>query len=268
MDPRKIERAFARAKRVPGVRTPASFQLGTERLLVPRQVDLWERGLEAALAVLPTGTRDSSVWVDASQVAIRKAVNQVFRRYSGLTTLAQKLKKQYERGDTFHRAQFLSTINRAIGVSVADLLEDRAAIKTVAERLTASVDLIKTLDFDLKNQLQQEIWEGVLSGRDSVDIKKMILERSNVPAWRARLIARDQSSKLFSSLSRVRQEDLGVEEYDWESVGDNAVRTLHTLLEEQSPHRWDAPTTEGFPGDPVQCRCVAGPRLRTAKLLK
>ncbi|HXK36384.1 MAG TPA: phage minor head protein [Candidatus Paceibacterota bacterium] len=260
MDPKKLERAFARAGRTKGVHVPESFQLATEKLLVVRQVNLWELGLEAALPLVPEPTKDALI-LDTSLRDISSAVNSVYRRYSGLTSLNQKLKEQYLRGEGLHRSQFLATINNAIGVSVKDLLHDQKATKLVAERLVEAVDLIKTLDYDLKTKLSREIWEAIQKGSDKIDVKKSILERSSVSEYRARLIALDQTSKLFSNLSRVRQEDIGVEKYNWRTVGDGAVRDEHQALEADSPHRWDTPTEEGYPGDAVQCRCVAEPIL-------
>ena len=76
---------------------------------------------------------------------------------------------------------------------------------------------------------------------------------------RAKLIARDQSSKLNSALNQQRQQNFGVEEYVWRTSGDERVRDNHRSKNGKT-FRWDDPPKDtGHPGQDVQCRCVAQP---------
>lgn len=71
------------------------------------------------------------------------------------------------------------------------------------------------------------------------------------------LIARDQTSKLNSELTRVRHLEAGIKRYRWRTAGDERVRHAHSMLNNHS-RRWNEPhPTEGHPGSQINCRCVA-----------
>jgi SPP1 gp7 family putative phage head morphogenesis protein len=75
---------------------------------------------------------------------------------------------------------------------------------------------------------------------------------------RAKLIARDQTSKMNGAMTMLRQTSLGISRYIWQTAGDERVREEHADLDGQA-FAWDAPPSEGNPGEPVNCRCVAIP---------
>lgn len=259
----KLEAAFKRGSRAKGVSVPISLDLAVESILVSRQRSLWERATEAVMRIVPV--TDAPLFLDISQREVTSIINQVYRDYSGLTTLDRNLKRAYERGNTLHKARYLREMNRAIGVDISDLLVDAHARVEVDAGVKRSTDLIRTLDETLKNQLSQEIWTGISSGTDKGSLRQYILERSSVSEARARLIARDQVGKLFSNLSQVRQKDAGIVGYHWRTVGDGAVRPSHEELDGKY-FTWDNPPSVGHPGEDIQCRCIADPDLSTAKL--
>jgi SPP1 gp7 family putative phage head morphogenesis protein len=94
-------------------------------------------------------------------------------------------------------------------------------------------------------------------------------------AARSRLIARDQSSKFWGTLNRIRQEQAGVTEYEWWTCQDERVRgNPEGLYPKARPShwdrharifRWDRPPSDGHPGEPIMCRCVARPILRVRR---
>lgn len=88
------------------------------------------------------------------------------------------------------------------------------------------------------------------------DLKLLLFERGSVSESRAELIARDQTLKLNGQMTRVRQQNAGVESYTWSTSLDDRVREEHAALEGQI-FRWDNPPEPGNPGDDYQCRCVA-----------
>ena len=136
-----------------------------------------------------------------------------------------------------------------------------------------NVRLIKGMSDRTMTRVQGIIEGGVRSG-DSLekiaeDIYKVTLKNRSD----AKLIARDQTSKLNSSLTKMRSRNLGLELYEWSSSADENVRTSHEVLDGMLC-RYDDPTVYsdddgktwksrssigGFIGDPgedIQCRCV------------
>ena len=127
--------------------------------------------------------------------------------------------------------------------------------------------LIKDIPHKTMLQVRDESIDALMSGRDTEDMTQAIYdiidERTDVADSRARLIARDQVSKLNGALTQQRQRDIGVEGYIWRTVGDERVRDTH---EEQDGKffTWDNPpseTDDNHPGEDYQCRCWAEPVL-------
>ena len=79
---------------------------------------------------------------------------------------------------------------------------------------------------------------------------------------RAALIARDQVTSLNAELTRIRQQQVGIEQYTWSTVKDERVRKSHRALE-GTTQRWDKPPIvdgePAHPGQPINCRCQAIP---------
>lgn len=264
IDRKKLEAAIQRGGRARGVSVPASVDLAVEKAITAHVVGLWDKASRAALARVPATSRD--LISDISQRDITRIINQIYRRYSGLTALDKRLKAAYERGNAQHKARYLREMERALGVDVGTLLNDPVAGAEVRKRVDESVGLITSLDDEMKARLARDIWNGIALGEDRGSLRKLIYESRSVPMSRARLIARDQTAKMYSNLSRIRQEDVGITEYIWRTVGDGAVRPEHEALD-GTTQRWDAPPSVGHPGEDIQCRCIADPVIGSARLL-
>ena len=95
---------------------------------------------------------------------------------------------------------------------------------------------------------------------------------------RARLIARDQVSKLNGQITQGRNQALGLDLYVWSDSSDERVRESHDVMDGKVC-RWDDPTVyadtvedaqagrwksrasiggvDQHPGQDFQCRCVS-----------
>lgn len=86
---------------------------------------------------------------------------------------------------------------------------------------------------------------------------------------RADFIARDQTAKVVSTISRIKQQGAGFRYFKWDTSHDERVREEHKrVAEARTPYgigvyRWDdLPTIHGermAPGMDYRCRCVALP---------
>jgi SPP1 gp7 family putative phage head morphogenesis protein len=95
----------------------------------------------------------------------------------------------------------------------------------------------------------------------------VLVEEFGFARSRAKLIARDQTSKFNGSLNRIRQQQAGITEYRWSTSHDERVRgnpdgkypnarPSHWAREDKV-FAWDKPPSDGHPGEPINCRCVA-----------
>lgn len=151
------------------------------------------------------------------------------------------------------------------GKAVRDQLE-------IDRELNAS--LIKNMATDFKQDISKTILENVQSGERSTNLITQIKERYSVSESRARLIARDQTSKLNGSLVKARAQALGSKYYTWVGTGDERERESHFAMNGKLC-RWDDKTVysddggetwkkrkqiggvELHPSEDYNCRCNA-----------
>lgn len=125
--------------------------------------------------------------------------------------------------------------------------------------------LIKDIPAKSIKQIADMTTEALITGTVQSDVEQEIIDilgdRMDVSDSRAKLIARDQVSKLNGQLTEERQTDLGVESYIWRTVGDERVRDEHEQNDGET-FEWSSPPPEtGHPGEDYQCRCWAEPIL-------
>jgi SPP1 gp7 family putative phage head morphogenesis protein len=157
-------------------------------------------------------------------------------------------------------------------MSGADIQAVRAAMSVnvltpesgLAEELAVwevdNVALIQSIPSEYLPQLQNRIITAVRRGENYTQLAKEIRESYKMPEWRAKLIARDQIGKLNGQLTRIRQEELGISEYFWRGMLDSRERPAH-VEREGLEFSYDKPPDDGNPGEPIQCRCWAEPKI-------
>jgi SPP1 gp7 family putative phage head morphogenesis protein len=132
--------------------------------------------------------------------------------------------------------------------------------------VATNVDLIRSIDTRYFDDIERVVSEAVQTGRSTETLRKDLQRRYEVSESRARLIARDQISKLNGQIARERQVSLGATRYMWSTSGDERVRDRHAELDGQIFSWSDPPVINdqgdvGHPGDDFQCRCGAIPVL-------
>ena len=175
---------------------------------------------------------------------------------------------------------------REIAVGDAFLQDEPWVEETLQRWSREQVSLITKASQDMRDAVARRVRNGVNKGLLSSDITKLVLkEMPGISFRRARVIARDQASKLNAELTRGRMSDAGLETYVWETAMDERVRGLpggrypNALPSHWIMHgkvcRWDDPTlwrnAQGewekrpssapysHPGTEIMCRCVALP---------
>jgi SPP1 gp7 family putative phage head morphogenesis protein len=125
----------------------------------------------------------------------------------------------------------------------------------------ANLALIQSVPAQVVDQIRQQITQAVSQGTSLRTLKGIVAERLGVADSRAELIARDQIAKLNADLTQRRQRAIGVTRYQWQTVGDERVRTSHRAHDNRFFDWSKPPAGTGHPGHDVRCRCRASPVL-------
>jgi SPP1 gp7 family putative phage head morphogenesis protein len=157
-----------------------------------------------------------------------------------------------------------------------------------------NTNLITKLGNTTQSEVKRIIEDGLQRGRRVENIRKEIVGFTSVRgqtisyrtktgkkvSWfqtagqRAELIARDQIAKLNGQLTQLRQNEIGIDRYEWKDVDDAKVRTSHAVMdgllckwENATVYSDDGGKTwkkrsgiggvEQHPGQDYQCRCFA-----------
>lgn len=157
---------------------------------------------------------------------------------------------------------FISTMKAVIGIDVSALMAPHG-IKAMMDKATdANIYLIKSIPSEYFGKLQEAITANWESGMRPENLISTIAHIGDVTESRAKLIARDQTAKMNSAFTQVRQVSVGINSYIWQTAGDERVREEHAMMDGETV-RWDSPPSIGNVGEEVNCRCVAIPVIES-----
>lgn len=128
---------------------------------------------------------------------------------------------------------------------------------TVAENVT----LIRSISAQYLTQVQGDVMRAVAAGRDLSTLTKTLEARTGITKRRAAFIARDQTAKATATLTRVRQQEIGVTKAVWlHSGGGKEPRPEHVAFSGKTYDIAKGAFLEGkwtWPGVEINCRCVS-----------
>jgi len=212
---------------------------------------------------------------DASATSgFTRTLNSLRQRWSGIfEAFADKLAPEF-----VEKVDGQATSATLHSLSVAGLKAPVATYSAaVANTLQASVTYNHTLITGISSEVHEKIFGSVMlsltspnpeeqgmSGIHSALQKVGISEKKRID-----LIARDQTSKIYSALSDNRMEDNGCEEFEWlHSSAGKVPRHTHVekdglIFKLNDPRLWEGPKADqGPPGWAINCRCRKVPVFR------
>ncbi len=190
-----------------------------------------------------------------------RIVDELISQYSAITKPARKVANQFTRQvDKENKKRFARSMQSLMGVSYEGIAKNEGITDTLKLSVKRNVKLIKSIPSNYFDRIETIVYNGVITGNSSKSMIEEIRELGQSTYSRAKTIARDQTSKLTSELTQVRQQSAGIESYIWVTVGDgNRVRPSHRQ-NNGKVFRWDKPPSEtGHPGNDINCRCIAQP---------
>lgn len=161
--------------------------------------------------------------------------------------------------DIYNRRRMFQSFRAALGVDIRPLLLEAPVRAFVQERIAENVDLIKTIPKRMHESLRGRIAETFADAPfDRQAMSKLLSREFKSSGYNLRRIVRTESAKLNGRLTRMRQQQVGVEQYKWQTSEDEAVRASHAANNGLT-FDWASPPATGEPGEAIQCRCVAIP---------
>lgn len=182
------------------------------------------------------------------------------------STMQQKVESTIKKADEialdiskFNKAQFQKVASQTLGIDL--FIKEPYLVDQLRLFSTQNSQLINSLVDEELERVSGIVERGVQQGAPISEVTKEIQKSFGIDTRRARTIARDQTAKLNASLTRLRQMEIGVEKYEWQTSGDERVRATHKANANKI-FSWDSPPkVTGHPGHDVNCRCVASPIL-------
>lgn len=254
------------------IRTPRSIEVEYRQALAELNKATKNSTRLIGRAISEGATRAEAVRLVEQQIAESRARYQAAAgRLPGSVTQALSAKG---------KEQVQNMVKRALGVDFASIVDGTE----VGEQLTVA----KLRNAELIRSIPEEHWGRVVQAvSDSYEgmsfpegsLSKRLQAIGGITDRRAKLIARDQTAKLSTDLSRIRQQDAGINSYIWRNSQDERVvgnpaglypkgsrRHKDHWSREGQEYKWDDPPSDGHPGQPIQCRCRAEPVIRLEDL--
>lgn len=194
-----------------------------------------------------------------SPIVIAK-IADLKRRFGGIDGVARLLAEAATRRSLQTVDERLAaSINSSLGIDISGFISRTGPIQQVSEAaMQANARLIKSIPEQYFDKLGDAIGKNMDAGLRFEDLAKEVERIGDVTESRAKLIARDQTSKMNGAFNQIRQLSLGIEQYTWQTSGDERVRDDHSSNDGET-FRWDKAPATGHPGEAVNCRCMAIP---------
>jgi SPP1 gp7 family putative phage head morphogenesis protein len=254
-----------RTKRVPRSVYPRNVELSYQlklRPLVRYVAELTQRQL---LPLLPGLAKEAAVlrgdalrFDDANDIKRRLAIIRIEAHGvftdPKVTEIARSIGAQTEEAS---KANLQRQLESAIGIKMP--LADPRYQARLEAWTGENVKLITDLPDQTLNEIEKGLLSGLNAGMRAEEMADLIQQRFNVTESRAALIAADQVGKFYSATQKAMQSDVGLTHFYWQTQGDERVRPEHAELNgKRFSWKLGAPI-EGFPGEPVRCRCTPEP---------
>lgn len=224
-----------------------SKDLKAEGLQIIEAVNLDDRMIADALV---------PAWVKKAAKVVSEGVTSRVSKTAG--NLASKVVLG-QAGDASERLKI--QIKNISNVDVTMMMQnDKTFDDVVDQNIIANASLIKSIPKQYHERVERLVLTALQEGRGNKWLSDELKKVGEITDNRARLIARDQITKIDSQIRETRQRNLGIKGYYWICKMDGKERKEH-----HERHRqlimWDDPPSDGHAGIPVGCRCEDEPYI-------
>jgi len=242
----------------PNAGLTSRYRRRLERLIDEMQASLvyWLRAKYRANA--PEIAQDASPAME-----LRRTIRKLGRRWErNFDRASQELAAYFAQAAQDRTDAQLRDILRRGGFSVrfkATAAQNDVFQATVGE----NVGLIRSIAQEHLKSVETRVMRSVAQGRDLDSLTRELQEAYGVTRRRAALIARDQNNKATATMTRVRQQELGITQAVWvHSAGGKTPRPSHVAMNgktyDVAKGMWDPDERKWIrPGELINCRCTS-----------
>ena len=169
-----------------------------------------------------------------------------------------------------HKAKMIKEFNAALGIDITPMMSDLRIRPIMEKAIADNVKLITKIPRDILPKMISDFEKVFEAGFDQERLLGIINKRFKIGGSRAKLIARDQTSKVIGQLTEARQTGIGINSYLWITMDDESVvgnpagefpegneMHMNHFVRNGVEFFWNNPPADGHPGQAINCRCVA-----------
>lgn len=236
---------------------------------------------------------------DKSAREVGKELEAVKKNYDfQLETTAEQIAENWVgKVNRYNKEKFMSHMRKALGIDIGAIVDE--AMKDELEIMVMeNASYIKSIPNYLVGHVADRVvqhFKGIPMPENRT-LRQQIKEEFKISDGRAKVLARDQTSKMNTSISAIRQVNLGIDCYVWKTVEDERVvgkpggvypktTKLHknhyimqgllckwadpNVYSDDKGATWKPRTAQmphNHPGDDIMCRCRPAPFIDIEKL--
>ena len=231
---------------------------------------------EGVLSPLLQKTLDRLATVPKLNTAWRNAIATEFESVMGVSDFGLGVATDaMDNLRLMHRQRMIDNFQKALGVDITPMMSDLRIRPIMEKAIADNAKLIKSIPAGMLPKMMGEFEKIFAEGFDQEKLLKIINKRFKVGGSRAKLIARDQTSKIIGQLTEARQVGMGIDSYIWITMDDESVvgnpggefpdgNEIHMdhFSRNGIEFFWNNPPPDGHPGQAINCRCVAQAVIR------
>jgi SPP1 gp7 family putative phage head morphogenesis protein len=263
----------------PSAALEAEFRKRLDALIAEMQTSLvhW---IEAAYRAKPPEMAGDMSIRDAKEAAHTKyesSPSMVMQRV--MTRLSRKWQKRFNEAAPMLAEHFTTEIaQRSDRAMIAGLKKSGFAIKfkmtaemndVLRASMNEQVSLIKNLATQHLQEIEGLVMRSIAQGGALGDLSKELQRRYGITRRRSELISRDQNAKANATMTRVRQQSIGIDTAVWKhSHAGKTPRPSHLAADGQEYKVKEGMLLDGkmtWPGVEINCRCFSRPVINLFK---
>lgn len=238
-----------------------------QRLVKQIKADITKEVMPLARQLAPEYTQDAKATTDAWSDLVLSTMGRLMDKWQSdrFGSIAGRLAADFVQAALKKSER---DMKRSVGIDVF------SGNKVMQDYLRASAQqnaqLIRSIPGKYLEEVQTQVMANMRAGMRPSYIEKALQDQYGVTQRRAKMIARDQTSKIQGEIAEKQQTGAGFEYFQWVDADDERVRTRHRAIDEKVTaygkgiYRWDnLPLSDKGvpikPGSDYQCRCIARP---------